>query len=467
LAAGRYAEAAEHVRNARAVVPHDPLRRARLAVIEAQVAISQGNGERGLSLAGAALAAAEQTGQVDVQCEALEVIGRAVRVRDVAAAEHAFERAYQLAAESGLAVWRVRAMQELGTIDMFESFATDRLERARREAMAAGTLSIGAVIDLQLAATYTERADVDLALEAARRCEETSRRLGLATLPMSITVQSFAHARAGRHAEMEAAIEAALATGHDRPNVVAGIWGNSRAIYHLCRGDLSAASAALDQSTDALRQSPGGAYPFTGLWALVRTVLDDGGDDARRWVHALASDTPISRAIVTAADAVAAGRRGEPGAATADFAAADTALARYEGEFHRHLVRMLVAPCAASDGWGEPVNWLRGALAAFEEKGFAGLAESCRARLREAGVPVPRRAGARESVPAELAALGVTARELTVLALLADGGSNKAIAEQLFLSSRTVEKHVERLMMKAGTTRAGLAELAHRTGVAG
>ena len=399
-------------------------------------------------------------------CEALEVIGRAVRVRDVAAAERAFERAYELAAESGLTVWRVRAMQELGTIDMFESLATDRLERARTEAMAAGTLSIGAVIDLQLAATYAERADVDLALEAARRCEDTSRRLGLATLPMSIAVQSFAHARAGRGAEMEAAIDAALATGEDRRNVVAGIWGNGRAIYHLCRGDLVAASAALDQSTDALRRSPGGAYPFTGLWALVRTVLDDGGDEARRWVRALGSDTPNSRAIVTAADAVATGRRGEPAAAIADFAAADTALARYEGEFHRNLVRMLVAPCAARDGWGEPVAWLRGALAVFEDKGFAGLAESCRVRLRDAGAPVPRRAGAKEPVPAELAALGVTARELTVLALVATGGSNKAIADELFLSPRTVEKHVERLMTKAGTTRAGLADLARRTGVA-
>jgi len=68
-------------------------------------------------------------------------------------------------------------------------------------------------------------------------------------------------------------------------------------------------------------------------------------------------------------------------------------------------------------------------------------------------------------VPPELAALGVTSREVDVLALIADGLSNKEAAGRLVISVRTVDKHVERLLMKAGTNRAGLIDLATRTGL--
>jgi DNA-binding NarL/FixJ family response regulator len=49
-------------------------------------------------------------------------------------------------------------------------------------------------------------------------------------------------------------------------------------------------------------------------------------------------------------------------------------------------------------------------------------------------------------------------RERQVLEMIASGSTNREIAERLFLSRRTVEKHVERLLAKTGTTRR--AELA-------
>jgi len=42
----------------------------------------------------------------------------------------------------------------------------------------------------------------------------------------------------------------------------------------------------------------------------------------------------------------------------------------------------------------------------------------------------------------------LTEREREVLGLMADGRSNRAISERLFVSQRTVETHVRRILMK-------------------
>ena len=44
----------------------------------------------------------------------------------------------------------------------------------------------------------------------------------------------------------------------------------------------------------------------------------------------------------------------------------------------------------------------------------------------------------------------LTRRELEILALMAQGKSNQAIAEELFLSKRAVEKHINSIFMKLG-----------------
>ena len=46
--------------------------------------------------------------------------------------------------------------------------------------------------------------------------------------------------------------------------------------------------------------------------------------------------------------------------------------------------------------------------------------------------------------------LGVTAREAEVIGWVAKGLTNKAIASQLQISSRTVQKHMERMFRKLG-----------------
>jgi DNA-binding CsgD family transcriptional regulator len=72
-----------------------------------------------------------------------------------------------------------------------------------------------------------------------------------------------------------------------------------------------------------------------------------------------------------------------------------------------------------------------------------------RSLLRKAGAPVPRRRG-EEDTAGPLRAAGITSRELEVLRLLALGLPNKEIATRLYLSPRTVERHIANLEAKTG-----------------
>jgi ATP/maltotriose-dependent transcriptional regulator MalT len=63
---------------------------------------------------------------------------------------------------------------------------------------------------------------------------------------------------------------------------------------------------------------------------------------------------------------------------------------------------------------------------------------------------------------------GLTAREAEVLRLVAKGGTNKDIARQLFLSERTVERHVSNIFTKIGvSTRAAATAFAFQHRIAG
>lgn len=111
----------------------------------------------------------------------------------------------------------------------------------------------------------------------------------------------------------------------------------------------------------------------------------------------------------------------------------------------------MVAGAAIRDGWGEPVRWLRQALAWFDAREHSYGAAACRATLRAAGEPVPRAGrAAAATVPVHLRALGVTPREMDVLRLLGEGLSNSEIATRLYISGRTVETHVARLLQRTG-----------------
>jgi DNA-binding CsgD family transcriptional regulator/tetratricopeptide (TPR) repeat protein len=64
------------------------------------------------------------------------------------------------------------------------------------------------------------------------------------------------------------------------------------------------------------------------------------------------------------------------------------------------------------------------------------------------------------------AALGLTARELEVLALVAEGRSNRQVADALFISAKTASVHVSNILAKLGVaSRVEAAAVAHRLGL--
>jgi len=453
IAGGRWADAAAGVAIARAV-PHADL--ARVDACAAQVAVGREDLAEARRLAGAALRAAEDGGMPDVACEALEVIGRVASQSDLEEAERAFTRAAAIASAHGLQLRQLHALHGLGTVDMLRTGNLDRLLEARQLSAARGALFLTAVLDLQIAAGLIKQFRADEALETASRCVQASRRFRLAALPEALIFQANAHAIRGEREQMEALIAEAIELApQDRDLLLSWAWGRCRATLSLLDEDLEQAYAQLDAGAGLLLSSSAGpAAPFMGLWPLLGAVLRrDGAAAAAAQVRA----ARLTRHRVIAdllgyADAVLAGREGRIAAAQAAFAAADAQMGPLVA-WYRQYARRIAAQAALADGWGDPVSWLREAAAYFDARGDDRIAAACRALLRRAGAVVPRPRPGDDGLPDGLRAIGVTEREADILRLVAQGLTNREIAERMYLSPRTVEKHVASLLAKTGGRR--------------
>lgn len=436
--------------------------RALADVLSAQLALADHDAREAADRALAALDRARAAGSHDIACEALEVLGRVERLADWERADRWFEAALELADEAKNVVWRVRALSELGIQELFAARAPDRLAAARDEAVRIGAVVTAAHVDLHLAALYGLRHEIDEGLAAVARCEEAARR-GRLGLLLAAAVSNHAILASSRGADDEAAglIDEALSLAGDDSQSVANIRGFGLVTTLLHRDERAEARRAVEAAMGVLPEgSDAASGPVPDLATFLRALDGELSDtDAEHAVANVSRRHALGRGLVLAADAVARGRRGDPFAVDV-FTRAELELRNTPG--WRHVVRRHVAEAARRDAWAEPSAWLLETIAFFDANGLAALAHGCRAVVRESGGRVPRRT-ALPPLPAALAARGLTAREADVLALVAEGLQNRTIAERLYLSVRTVEKHVERLLAKTGaSTRTELAAWAMR-----
>jgi DNA-binding CsgD family transcriptional regulator len=451
VTASRWQMANHHLGAARRVAGADPSVgiRARTEILEAEVTFAEGQLDEARRLAETVLAADGVA--AEVRCHALELVGRSHRLRDLGAARAAFERALVTAETARLPLWRLRALHELGTIDMFDHAGTERLAEARRAAERMGALITLAILDLQLAAAFTCRWDLDTCDRHARDAVALAQRLGLHQVrAKALTVLAgSASMRADAEVTEHYAAQALAADPDDR--AVEGICWAARGTVLLLAGDGAAAVDPFSRGMDILARLPN-AEPagLRALWPLLLAARQDQrAEQAVKEARQLGVDAiRMNRSVIDYAEAILLGRDGQRQRATELAAASDAGFTNCES--WAELARLSAAPAAFDDGWGDPVRWLTSAEPGFGNRGLDRLADRCR-ELRKQSQPNP------------WLAAGVTAREADVLRLVADGLSNKEIAAQLHLSPRTVEKHVESLLRKLGVrTRIALAAAARK-----
>jgi DNA-binding CsgD family transcriptional regulator len=438
VTASRWPMARHHIEAAvRLATGHaNPNLSARAAVLSSEVALADDDLDGARRTAEQVLAT-DGAGP-DVRCHAFEIVGRSRRLHDLPAAAAAFGAALATAEQASLPVWRLRALHELGTVDMFERMDTGRLIEARLLGEQMGALSTVAVLDLQLSAAFTGRWDLQRCDAHAGSALELAGHLRLdqvAAKALALMVGS-ASMRADLKATEQLSARA-LATDPADP-ALAGFCRASVGMAWFMAGDTAAALLPFAEGTAALSRLPN-AEPISirALWPLIQAAQGDRRaaatlDEVRRLgVEAF----HLNRGLIAFAQAVLEGRSGHPGRADATIARHATAFANCE--IWADLAHFIAAPRALADGWGEPVRWLAAARDRFTSLGLDRLAGRCAELLRDAS-------------PNPWADEGVTDREADVLRLVIAGLANKEVAAALCLSPRTVEKHVENLLRKTG-----------------
>ncbi len=375
----------------------------------------------------------------DVRCHGLEIIGRTRRSLDLAAARRAFGEALITAETSDLPFWRLRALHELGTVDLFDHAGVERLLQARQAAAELGALSTGAILDLQLSAAYTCRWDLDACDTHARSAIDIAERLALDL------VKAKGYAMLAGSAGMRTDVEemerctalAAAAAPEDR--MLDGFGWGMRGLALMLAGDDDDALGPYARGIAILGDLPH-AEPaaLRAVWPVLLAARGDAGaaaaiDEAKRLGVAAFG---MNQALVGYAEALCAAGQGDTDRARRLVSEADPRFANCEG--WADLARLLAAPSALRSGWADANGWLTRAAARFFERGLAALAARCEQLLGR-------------TEPNPWSAAGVTGRESDVLRLIGEGLANKQIAVRLHLSPRTVEKHVESLLRKTGS----------------
>ncbi len=218
----------------------------------------------------------------------------------------------------------------------------------------------------------------------------------------------------------------------------------SLASVALARGELALAEDLVRLCLESTPPSDPDRPPLVGL--LVETQLARGDLAAAEVTCdqlselAAHSEDDRRRAVATLAQGRVRAARGDEQART-DFQAALEVFSTLGLALEAAITRVAIARALATPAPAAAVVEARHALGTFERLGAARDANAAAALLRELGAPA-------RAFPKGYGAL--TRRETEVLSLLAEGCSNAEIAERLYISRRTAEHHVARILAKLG-----------------
>ncbi len=449
--AGRWDEATAHVDWAlrTAATTHDSPD-ALIDLTAAEIAVGRGWFDDARDRAESAALQAELEGDHRLVAEAWLVIGRCARMIDGSDPAVAFDRVIAIGRDHGLTTLALRGEMERASLDCWNLLPVDRLLAVRERASGVGALVDAAHLDNLLAWTARDRWLPDEVDVAADRCAELAGKLHLDVLHgMALGARAAAAGQRGDRERMEAKIAAALEVSAGHPDVAAAC-AMARVCLSLERDDLARVSSALELAMGRLGDAAAIGGPERGLWTLLCIIEHRGAPTMIADLEASPAFTFVAnKAYRSYALAVMAGRAGDHLAAAEYMADADRAVTPLT--WFQHHARRLIAESALADGWGDPISWLRDALTYFEQHGSDQLVATCRAMLAAAGAAAPRRTRKQgHDVPVDLLAAGITAREVEVLERLAAAQSTKDIAAQLFLSTKTVERHISNVAVKLG-----------------
>ncbi len=282
-----------------------------------------------------------------------------------------------------------------------------------------------------------------------------------------------------------------LVMGSREPQFI-GLAGSLRGELERRCGDLAAARAAVDDGLDAIefcsedlariaRMSETGAWIEADAAQRARDLGDAEAEAeaiarAEGFVmraEACASDgRPVEAARLASARAHLARARG---AADPDLdAAAAEEWRALERPYHVAIAELQRAETLASRGDREAAaEQLTDVLAAASLLGAVWLRAEAEGLAARARLPMP----SAEGEPAEVVPdsgvtagdpFGLTPRERQVLALVADGATNREIGAQLYMAEKTASVHVSRILAKLEVrSRTEAAAVAHRLGLGG
>ena len=246
--------------------------------------------------------------------------------------------------------------------------------------------------------------------------------------------------------------ELRLAQGQvaDAARLLRGLEGREEAaaavaLLHLRRGEPSVAAAVLRRRLAVTSPDRLDAAAVIGLLGEAEIALNESGAAIERGRALVALGAVNDCHLIVAHGERLLGHAFAATDAPAACAHLETALAAFIQAgipYRAAQTRLLLAELLAGSDREVAGAEARAALSVFEDLGAGHDADAAAALLRDLGVKAAR------SGPKNLGRL--TKREQEVLALLGEGLSNPEIAERLFLSRKTVEHHVARILSKLG-----------------